>query len=295
MRDYSFVHLKQGFGNKMFQIFYGIWLRKTAGINVVFVYSYSKHEKYTDIQVINCIKLDHFYYQGILGWDEFRDYIKKFGIREVSEKDITTDIIKKGGIFYNDYFVGPKYFKEAGVNWDKVLGFSRKPIKQLAIHCRYGDKLAMILSDKNKFKWLVINPDWYVGIITKFAKEYPSLPISIYTDSSAFVQKYIVSKLGNIKNRIKIPNTNACNSFKDMANSTHLLISDSTLSMVSGYLSKGKVWYYRYLIKGKGHPIEENPHILENWIGLGTKKDSLNLNKKKVAELKSDKWVMDMV
>ena len=118
----------------------------------------------------------------------------------------------------------------------------------IGIHIRVGDYLKY---EKNNKMFPLYNAEYYIDIIQK----YPLHTIYFFTDTGQnFIKNHIVPK---IKNQYKFINNNAIEDLITLSTCDILILSASTFSYWSGYLSSGKIYCPKYWLMIKLR--------LENW------------------------------
>jgi hypothetical protein len=320
------IQLYAGFGNKIFDIIIGLYLKINFGYNIYYVDTTSAHIKSTDPKIKDIFqKLSN---EFIFISDEEGDYIqhvlkyKLFNPKNINNlqqlnnhftinqiKLRTTALYHLVFDMYNTFDSSIKNLFDINQNLilDDILSYTKT--NYAIIHIRYGDKLNLAIDkdnliykdnfDFNKgFNFIsfpIYTPDYYYKQILQIKKL--KLPIIILTDSVDIVKYFIINKY-NLENDpdIFIPNINFINSFYLMLYSNFTVMSHSTFSYSSYLLSKNlnkkeKTYIFCYTKEflTKYKPIDLI--ISNNWKLIDDKKYILNFNQKLVNEM--NKYKLD--
>ena len=267
----KFILIQQytGFGNKIFDIIIGLYLKINFGYSIYYVDSFSSHSKSTDPKIKDIFKKlsDEF----ILISDKEGDYIQfilKYtlynpknvkNLKELKNHFTNNRIKLRPTVLYHLVFDMYKTFNvkikkifeiNSNLILDNILSYSKT--NYAIIHIRYGDKLNMAIDkynliNKNTFNitkdftfitFPIYTPEYYYNQILQIKKL--KIPIIILTDSIEVVKYFIINKY-NLKNDpyIFIPNIDFINSFYLMLHSNYIIMSHSTFSY-SAYLLSNK-------------------------------------------------------
>ena len=110
--------------------------------------------------------------------------------------------------------------------------------EHVAVHVRLGDFL--VPHEKNDAYAVNtrLSLDYYISEIERLKKIYGRLPIMIYTDDPGDV---FIKKLKSAAHASVVIPTNALVDILQMAQATHILLSNSTFSLWAAFLSKGTI------------------------------------------------------
>ncbi len=256
-KKYILLFIYSGFGNKVFDLIIGIYLKINFGYTIYYVDTKTAHTKKGDPDIPDIfpnLKKEVNFISSNQG-----DYIKY--LLEYEDTNIQTDTlenlssqIKKNQIIlipfklYQMVFqmyesFTPEIKKLFEINQKiinpEILSYSKT--SYATIHIRYGDKLYAGIkynNDENKFvNYPIYTPEYYyeqIKIIKKLG-----LPIIILTDSYKTVKHFIIDKY-NLESdpNIFIPDIPFIDSFYLLLYSKYFVMSPSTFSYLAYIFSK---------------------------------------------------------
>lgn len=245
------VKIRNGFGNKIFNLIIGLYLKKVNGGELYLWIEKSSHENNTDPTIADFFPKLNNYYNVIASKDELSSYYNsehlKFKCFKVKNIDGFKLNIKEKIILLFDCSFCYKFTYEIFNLLDDeiknkfsinkkliakdILDISKQ--KYACIHIRYGDKLHLSIN-MNQFYYLLYTPKFYKYIINKLLKK--NINIYIITDDIKIVNKYILNDI-NTQN-IHLLNTNWWDSFYVLANARHCVLSISTFSFLACMINK---------------------------------------------------------
>ena len=315
------IQLYAGFGNKIFDIIIGLYLKINLGYNIYYVDTTSTHIKSTDPKIKDIFKkLSN---QFIFISDEEGDYIqyilnyKLFNPKNINNlqqlnNHFTINKIKlrTSALYhlvfnmYNTFDSNIKNLFDINQNLilDDILSYTKT--NYAIIHIRYGDKLNLAINKNNLIKnnnninstkdfsfmtFPIYTPEYYYNQILQIKKL--KLPIIILTDSRKIVKHFIINKY-NLENDpdIFIPDINFINSFYLMMYGNYIIMSHSTFSYSSYLLStnlnkKEQIYLFCYTDEFLTKYKVVDLIISNDWKLINNKKFILNFDQKLTIEM----------
>jgi hypothetical protein len=304
---YKYIYLfnKYGFGNKVFNLIYGIYLYKLYKGKCIINYIFQKsvHNKLTD-PPLNTIfpNSNKFIKYSFMTDYEFFELYDKLNIKLMYKKNSLKNInlipaydkLSKHNFFNSCFNLIYDMYNIIKKEYNYVFNINKKLItderinyiksKEYAIfHIRYGDKINLSIeySNLNSFDtFLLYKPQYYIDMINKFIKK--NILIVIITDSVNIVNKFILCKDFINNKNIILFDSNYINSFYLFYYAKYIIMSCSTFSMAGAYFNNNNAICYLNLYhddKNKKR-IPEEYSISPKWIINNDKKYILNYDKK---------------
>lgn len=231
-----FLALKNGFGNKIYNLIILHYLRVTLNAEIYTKIKVSKHDKLNEEEIYEKIKyIFPNIFDNVTVFDTWKDVDKIFGRNKL---DIDIVVKQKNGNFVLKNFY--HYYEEIikmviKINNKKLFKINDNLINDKyknIIHIRYGDKLKFYTDTYSIFK-----PELYIKLIDKILKNTKE-NIYILTDSNNIVDKFIIKKINN--KRIKLLNTDVYDAFIIMYNSKKFIFGNSTLAILAAVLNNNR-------------------------------------------------------
>ena len=284
-----------GFGNKVFNIIIGIYLKYKYKYYIYFVDTKSKHTKKDDPEITTIfprLKNEFIFIDDNEGdylghiLDTYRLEVPFQNVRELGDLDkyftnyrISLHATHLYNLVFDMYYSfdehQKKIFKINRLLIDPdVLSFI-KQTNYAAVHIRYGDKLKQSFPKKNEkynLTFVLYTPKYYYNNIKKI-----NMPVIILTDSPKLVDEFIIKRY-NVTNA-KIIDTNFLNSFYLLLYSNICILSHSTFSYCA-YLMSQRQKEYVYcglpdMLKKYG---TVDCLVGQNWKIINTEKCILNFD-----------------
>jgi hypothetical protein len=310
-KKYILLFIYSGFGNKVFDLIIGIYLKINYGYTIYYVDTETIHTKKNDPNIIDIfpnLKKEVKFISPNEG-----DYIKY--LLEYEKTTIQTDKLKNLSLelkknqiilipfklyelvfqMYDSFTPEIKKLFEINQNLinPEILSYSKT--SYATIHIRYGDKLHAGLKrnkyDDNKFiKYPIYTPEFYyeqIKIIKKLG-----LPIVILTDSYKTVKHFILEKYNLVSDSdIFMPDVPFIDSFYLLLYSKYFVMSHSTFSYLAYIFSKdyfkNKSRIYAFCTTDEFFTIYKpaDLFIQKDWTIYNNKKYILNFNQELVKKM----------
>ena len=233
------TELKHGLGNKLFKMIHSLIVGEQHNRKVLIYNNISKHEindkyelskyfpKIKDL--ITDITLER--YHNLLGDNYLMD-------EEICFAKINSDVVVTIGYMMIKYYLLNNEWRKWILNVLKPIPLKNMIDKpSLGIHIRVGD---FIKYEGRNQMFTLYKPEYYLDII----KKYPQHTIYFFTDTGhSFIKKCILPK---IKNKCEFIKGNAIEDLINLSKCDILILSASTFSFWSGYLSSGKIYCPKY-------------------------------------------------
>lgn len=306
------IQLYAGFGNKIFDIIIGLYLKINLGYSIYYVDTVSAHIKSTDPKIGDIFQ--KIFNEFIFISDEEGDYIQYLlnyklsnpkninNLQELKNYFVANRIKLRTSALYHLVFQmynsfssqNKKLFK---INKNLILNdiISYSKTNYSVIHIRYGDKLKLAINKNNPNKYHdfitfpIYTPEYYYNQINQIKKL--KIPIVILTDSIDIVKHFIIEKY-NLKNDpdIFIPDINFINSFYLMLYSNYTIMSHSTFSYSAYLLStnikeKEQTFVFCYTNEFLKKYKTADLIISDDWKLIDNKKYILNFDQEMVNQM----------
>ena len=307
---YIYLHNSEGFGNKVFNLIYGIYLYKLYKGKCIIIYRLEKsaHNKLTD-PTLNTIftNSNKFIKYSFITYNEFYDLWDKLNIKLMYKKNSLKNInlipsyekLSTHNYFHSCFNLTFDMYNIIKKEYNYVFNINKQLItderienitsKEYAIiHIRYGDKINITIKDLNlpSFdRFLLYNPQYYIDMINLFIKK--NILIIIITDSINIVNEFILGKQFINNKNIILFNSNYINSFYLFYYAKYIIMSCSTFSMAGAYFNNNNATCYLNLYHDNKFKkkIPEEYAISPTWIINNNKKYILNYDKKLIHKL----------
>jgi hypothetical protein len=314
------IQLYAGFGNKIFDVIIGLYLKINLGYTIYYVDTVTSHIKSSDPKIKDIFqKISN---EFIFISDEEGDYIQYIlnyklynpqninNLKELKNYFAQNKLKLRTTALYHLVFDMYKTFdsetkKIFDINQnlilDDILSYSKT--NYAIIHIRYGDKLNLAIDKDNLINKNNINiskgftfitfpiytPKYYYDQILQIKKL--KIPIVILTDSIKVVKHFIINKY-NLDNDpdIFIPDINFINSFYLMLYSNFIIMSHSTFSYSAYLLStnikeKEHIYVYCYTNVFLKKYKTADLIISNDWKLIDNKKYILNFDQELVNQM----------
>lgn len=245
-----------GFGNKIIDIVTGLYFKHVNGGEIYMLLKNSVHDRPTDPKLINIFPELKEHFKIINNNDELTQLCNTFGtyiincsdIKKIDDFIIDNENNKKKVILlaekYKSYCLFLEMYRELPEEIKKVININKILItpktekivnelndKTAVVHVRYGDKLKTSRRKDSQFTFLICTPDFYIEMINKFIED-GFTKIFIVTDENKIVEKFIVEKITNRKDKIEILNIPFYEAFYLLSKSINTVISISSFSLI---------------------------------------------------------------
>lgn len=267
-----FIVLKDGFGNKIYNLIIGLYIKYINNFDHIYtLLRKSYHETDDDKLVTDLFPNIKNYVTVLKTWEEvdtlfsqhsrvtiyckneytlddlkFNDNNKNYIVRAPSA--CYTLVFKMYNIIknkYSDLFT----FNKTILNKD-IIKLTND--KYVTVHIRYGDKLDIStftqklkdrdynkLSseelDKIRYSYLLNSPYAYIKFINYYAKK--NMKVFVVTDDVEIVENYIMSKIEQ-NNDVQLLDVDFVNAFYVLQNATFSFLSESSFSVLAAFLNK---------------------------------------------------------
>ena len=298
-----YLDIKDGFGNKIYRIIIGLYLKQINNKIFNAVIKKSKHEDNNIYHILNIfpnLKKEITLFDNYEILDKHFPRDKRININcsfnfnfylQKSNKPIFLHKISK--CFKYIFEIYPKL----DLKYKKIFEINKALITKniveiskndyVLVHIRYGDKLdishkAYYKNDKSSiFKFIIYKPEYYIKMIKKFQNN--NKKIFIISDDNIIVKKYILSKI-NYDN-VHLLDTSILDSFYLLTKAKYIILSISTFSFLGMLINLNlkKAFYLK-------RPKELNKFIIPEEMHFKTNKIKIYENKKYI--LNYDKKLM---
>jgi hypothetical protein len=251
------AELNHGLGNKLFKLIHSLIAGEQYNRKVL-IYSHdSKHEVNDKYEISKFFpKVKNLITE--ISENDYNDYKKNNNYltdEEICFAKINSDIIILDGYMMIKYYLLNNIWRKWILNIFKPISLKNNLIDKpsIGVHIRVGDYLKY--EGKNKM-YPIYTQEYYIDII----KRYPNHTVYFFTDTGQnFIKKYIIPK---ISNQYKFINNSALEDLITLSMCDILILSASTFSYWSGYLSSGVIYCPKYWLMIKLR--------LENWTIIDT-------------------------
>ena len=232
--------LKNGLGNKLFQLIHCLIVGEHYNRNVLIYNNISKHEKINEYELFK-------YFPRVkdlitqIDEKQYNEYDKKSNYlidEEICFAKIDSEMIITKGYMMIKYYLLNDTWRKWILNILKPIPIKNSIINtpSLGIHIRVGDYLKY----KGNKMFPLYKPEYYTDII----KKYPKHTIYFFTDTGHnFIRNQIIPK---INNEYKFIDNNPLEDLITLSNCDILILSASTFSFWAGYLNYGKKYCPKY-------------------------------------------------
>jgi len=308
-----------GFGNKIFDIIIGLYLKINFNYSIYYVDTMSPHIKSSDPKIKDIFQKisDQFIFIS----NEEGDYIKYFLKYKLFNPSNVNNIKQLNNYFtenkirlrttalyhlvfdmYNTFDSKTKKMFDINQNLilDDILTYSKS--NYAIIHIRYGDKLNLAIDKDNLINknininkgftfitFPIYTPKYYYDQILQIKKL--KIPIIILTDSINVVKHFIINKY-NLENDpdIFLPDINFINSFYLMLYSNYTIMSHSTFSYSAYLLStnikeKKQIYIFCYTNEFFKKYKTADLIISNDWKLINNKKYILNFDQNLILKM----------
>jgi hypothetical protein len=270
-----FSYIKHGFGNKVLIFMYLIEIFKREKADQLYIVQQkSHHEEGVEEDNLTYIfpDLKNLDWLKFVSWSDYDKLKKTEDAKEIQYELydwLTYEYILKYKSFIKNYMKPNEVYEPLLEKYDVKKG--------IAIHVRYGDKLKInksLIKRKSFPRHVLMTPDYYIKYCNEMLAEKPG-PVYIFTDSEDLVKKLILPHLpGAI-----IADEPYQHVFFLLAKFRRQIISDSTLSCVSGYFNTYKhriiaPYYFVHAFMDEKIPIKiiKSPYFSEDVFELDKNK-----------------------
>lgn len=248
-----FLELKEGFGNKIFNLIILHYFRIILDAEIYTKFSISRHDNITKKEIQkNIVKIFPNIFDNVNILNNWEEVDKIFN-NEKRDIDILSEI--DGNYIIDNHY---KYYIKIidlylSIKSKNILKINESLINKkndMVVHIRYGDKLR-----KYRHLYNIFRPELYVKIIREMLKKTKK-NIYILTDDIKVVNKNIINKIND--KRVKILDLDVYDSFMVMYNSDYFVFGSSTMSILGAMLRDRKDNMYLYSNKkDKYHSISK--------------------------------------
>ena len=300
-----FLLINAGFGNKIYRVIIGLYIKQKNNATFNSYIMKSDHESDDDMKLTDIFPKLNDYINLFNNWksvdtkfpiidreniicDNFPNF--KLETNKITFVNKTISCFK---FVFDIYHKLDIKYKEA-LQIDNIL--IDKKIDKLTnsnyiiIHIRYGDKLDISYNRHNnkrddKYGYLIYTPEYYIKMIKYLQKK--NMKIYIISDDNILVNKYIMNKVKNLN--VELLDLPFFESFYLLTKASYIVLSISTFSFL-GMLINLKLKKAYYLER----PTEINDYIMpeektlndKRIIKFTNKKYILNYNGKLMGEMK---------
>jgi hypothetical protein len=240
------VKLNHGLGNKLFKLIHSLIVGEQYNRKVMIYNMVSKHEKEEEYKIFDYFpKVKNLI--SLIDDKQYELYNEKYDSlmdEEICYAKIESDIvILKGYMMIKHYLLNNEWRKWILNIFNPINIKNANQIDKpsIGIHIRVGD---YINYQKKNTYFPLYKPEYYLDII----KKYPNHTIYFFTDTGEkFINNHIVPK---ISNQYKFISNNALEDLILLSKCDILILSASTFSFWSGYLSSGHIYcpdYFLYI------------------------------------------------
>jgi hypothetical protein len=307
-----YIKCSNGFGNKVFDLISGIYLKNKFGTNIYYAIDQVEHEVNPNNPFFGRVFYQSHKKINYISIRKYNDLKESLPIEEIwidsldkIPNKITFNVRFRGlyrfaytmysSLSDNDknlFEINPHVLNQKF--YDKYINHMSR--NYACVHIRYGDKLCYGLEDFKHTKYTpytlpIYTPQYYVDQINELLKKDLE-EILIVTDSIGIVKKYIMEKI-ILNPKIVLFDSTTIDSFYLMTKSKYIIMSHSTFSFASAYFNPTAVCYLlkKYMVNVEKDYIFEDDAISPNWIIIDNKDYLLNFNQnllKKMVEEYAD-------
>ena len=295
----NYIYIRNGFGNKIFDIIIGLYIKFKTKKKLCGIFSTSHHKSDNIFDIFPLLKNKFFILyknklKNIKIFNCNKDYnmIKNFNTNEDVLINDNFNCYRHVFKLYNELPIEmKKYFKinKTLINLN-IKNLVKNNKNYCAIHIRYRDKLKISMNKNTQYDYLIYNPKYYIKMINIFLKK--NIKIYVLTDDPIIVNKFILNEFKNNQN-VELLDVDWINSFYVLKNSSYLVLSLSTFSMLAALFNKNlkRVYVIERPNEIKYTEMPEE-HILKdvNWIKFKKKKYILNYDIKLMKKMQQYKW-----
>jgi hypothetical protein len=289
-----YLSIKDGFGNKIYRIIIGLYIKQINNKTFNSMIKKSKHDD--DNYTYHILNIFPNLKKEITLFDNYEILDKYFPLDERINIDCSYNFdfyFQKSNkpIFLQKVSKCFKYifeiYPKLDLKYKKILEINEAIISKnivemsknefVLVHIRYGDKLdishkAYYRNKKeNIFKFITYKPEYYIKMIKKFQKK--NKKILIISDDNTIVKKFILNKI-NYDN-IHLLDISFLDSFYLLTKAKYIILSISTFSFLGMLINLNlkKAYYLK-------RPNELNKFIIPEEIHFNTNKLKIYENKK---------------
>ena len=296
-----YLDIKDGFGNKIYRIIIGLYLKQINNKIFNSVIKKSKHEGNDIYDILNIFPNLK---KEIILFDNYEILDKHFPLDKRVNIDCSFNFnfyLQKSNkaIFLHKTSKCFKYvfeiYPKLDLKYKKIFEINEALISKniidlskneyVLVHIRYGDKLnishkSYYKNDKdNIFKHLIYKPEYYIKMIKKFKKN--NKKIFIISDDNIIVKKFILSKINY--NNVHLLDISFLDSFYLLTKAKYIILSISTFSFLGMLINLNlkKAFYLKRPKELNNNMTPEEMHFNSNKIKIyENKKYILNYDKK---------------
>jgi hypothetical protein len=285
---YVISYIKEGTGNKIFMLLEAINIFKTLRkkrrsywSKLYIVHAKSHHEKGLETEKLDYIfpKLKELDWLEFISWRQF-DSLKK---NTTEFTDYTSDgplSISPSYFWHFRYFTQyptfiKTYFKFNPVYEALLKKYDTK--KGILIHYRLGDKFQInykFLINNKKARYIIYGPEFFIKHAKKMLQEIPG-PIYLASDSPKVAECLLKPSFPELI----ILNEDAESTLYLMSKFKRMIITESTMSAVGGYLNVNadEIIASKYFIDITNHKVVSNSFMMPEIFTLDSDKKDLLL------------------
>ena len=295
----------KGFGNKVFDLIAGVYLRKKYDVNtdVFFAVEKSIYDTEEDpffgqvfTKTMNTFK---FMFMNKYKRMKLEGSIKEIMIDKLEDlPDIITENVRFIGMHKFIY----QMYSFLGFNDKAIFQINPKLISKKiediskteygCVHIRYGDKLCYAGEENHndkytQYKYPVYTPDYYILQIRNLLNA--DIDVYVMTDTIDIVTQYIMPEFIN-NPKVKLLDSQYIESFYLLTRAGYLILSYSTFSFAAAYLNEKAVCHL--VKKIINDPIKdytyEDDAINPNWTIIDVSGFVLNSNQQLIGDMLSN-------